>query len=110
MITLEEILNLKKVNGLFPDEARIKFVQFYQQSKPISKQEFCRQCRIDDDSLRRWLRLYGDAAPSREHSEKHSTAGAVFCESSASITISYAEYRELQMIKAKYLAVCSICG
>lgn len=109
MITLEEILNLKKVNGLFPDEARIKFVQFYQQSKPISKQEFCRQCRIDIDSLRRWLRLYGDAAPAGKCSVSHPSSGTATYESSTSVTILFSEYQDLQRIKAKYHAICSMC-
>ena len=109
MITLEEILNLKKVNGLFPAEARIKFVQFYQQSKPISKQEFCRQCRIDTESLRRWLRLYDDTIPAVECPVSHPSSGTDLCESSTSVTILYSEYQDLQRIKAKYHAICSMC-
>ncbi len=109
MITLEEILNLKRVNGLYPAEARIKFVQFYRQIQPISKKEFCRQCRIDDDSLRRWLQLYDDAAPAGECTVSHPSSGTAPYESSTSVTIPYSEYQELQQIKAKYHAICSMC-
>ncbi len=107
--TNDKMRNLKKVNGIYPDEARKEFVRLYRQSLPISKEEFCRQYGIDDESLRRWLRLYGDTAPAGECPVSHPSSGTAPYESSTSVTIPYSEYQELQQIKARYLAVCSMC-
>ncbi len=109
-VTNDKMRDLKRVNGIYPDEARKEFVRIYRQSLPISKEEFCRQYGIDDDSLRRWLRLYDDTTPAGECPENHPASKAALYESSASVTIPYAEYQELHQIKAKYHAICSLCS
>ncbi len=87
-----------------------KLVKHFQQSQPISQREFCRLCKISTRTFRRWLELYGDYIPEKPAQEKQPAPDAVLVDSNPDVTIKYTEYRELQQIKAKFKAVCAICG
>ncbi len=87
-----------------------KLVRRFYDSQPISRGEFCDLYKLDLSSFRDWLRLYGDAALADGYSESHPTFATFLSESSASVKIAYTEYQELMLMKAKYQAVCSICG
>lgn len=96
----------KNSNGLYPVEARKECVRQFLSSQPISRKAFALQQGIGRKTFARWLAAYGPALGAVTCSDTHkSNSQAV----AVAVPVPYAEYLELQEIKAKYSAICAMC-
>lgn len=94
----------KNNNGLYPVEARKECVRQFLASQPISRKSFAARYGIGRKTLARWLAAYGPALGAGTCPDTHkSNSQAV------AVPVPYAEYLELQEIKAKYSAICAMC-
>lgn len=89
-------------DGHYPIEARKTYVRWFLASQPISQTAFAAQHGIGPKTFARWLAAYGPALGAVTSSGTHGG-------NSQAVSVPYAEYLELQEIKAKYSAICAMC-
>ena len=91
-------------DGHYPIEARKTYVRWFLASQPISQTAFAAQHGIGPKTFARWLAAYGPALGAGAGTGPSTHGG-----SSQAVSVPYAEYLELQEIKAKYIAICAMC-